>query len=48
MRFSLPQLYELGLIQIAAVFPALRYEPPELEVRVAVVEMPPAFAQQSP
>ena len=48
MRFSLAQLAELGRIRFAADSPALRYELPELEVRVAVAEVPPAFAQQSP
>ena len=45
---SLPQLAELGLIGIAIVFPAPRYELSALEVRVAVAGVPPAFAQQSP
>ena len=44
----LPQLSELGLIQIAAVFPAPPYELPALEVRAAVAEVPPAFAQLWP
>ena len=48
MRFSLAQLVELGLIRRATVFPAPRYELPELEVHVTAAEVPPAFAQQSP
>ena len=48
MRSSRSLLCELGLIQIAAVFPASRYELPALKVSVPVAEVRPAFAQQSP
>ena len=40
--FPLAQLSELGLIRIAAVFPAPPHELPTLEVRAAVAEVPPA------
>ena len=46
--FFLAQHAELGLIRIAAVFPAPPYELSSIKVRAAVAEVPPAFARQSP